>query len=104
MARKLRVVRNPGGLEYGQWIPAQAVRFNENGSVSMDVPGRAVNRGRRTNRRRRNIAAGFWDDSGFHPIRASYDYSPSRAGETRKPKRKAKAKKRRKAKAKARRR
>lgn len=102
MARKLRVVRNPGGLEYGQWIPAQAVRFNENGSVSMDVPGRAVNRGRRTNRRRRNIAAGFWDDSGFHPIRASFDYSRKRAGE-KPPKQKAR-KKKRKAKAKARRR
>ena len=24
-----------------------------------------------------NVAAGFWDDSGFHPIRASYDYSPA---------------------------
>lgn len=31
---------------------------------------------------RRNVAAGFYDDVGvFHPIRASYDYSPARAGE-----------------------
>ena len=29
----------------------------------------------------RNVAAGFWDDSGFHPIRASSDYSSKRAGE-----------------------
>jgi hypothetical protein len=29
----------------------------------------------------RNVAAGFWDDTGFHPIRASYDYSGKRAGE-----------------------
>jgi len=32
---------------------------------------------------RKNVAAGFWDDSGFHPIRASYDYSPARVGEKR---------------------
>mgnify|MGYP001596291985 CR=1 FL=1 len=30
----------------------------------------------------RNVAAGFYDADGvFHPIRASYDYKPSRAGE-----------------------
>lgn len=43
----------------------------------------------------RNIAAGFYDEDGvFHPIRASYDYSPSRAGEKRRraPKRRAKRK------------
>lgn len=32
-----------------------------------------------------NVAAGFYDEDGyFHPIRASYDYSPKRAGEGRK--------------------
>ncbi|MGA2475577.1 MAG: hypothetical protein ABSF73_03045 [Terriglobia bacterium] len=30
---------------------------------------------------RRNIIAGFHDATGFHPIRASADYSPGRAGE-----------------------
>jgi hypothetical protein len=36
-----------------------------------------------SNPRRRNIAAGFYDEDGyFHPIRASYDYSAKRAGET----------------------
>ncbi len=35
-------------------------------------------------RRRRNIAAGYYDEDGiFHPIRASYDYDPSRVGEKR---------------------
>jgi hypothetical protein len=35
----------------------------------------------------RNIFAGFRDEDGiFHPIRASKDYSPSRAGEKRKKK------------------
>lgn len=38
---------------------------------------------------RKNIFAGFYDEDGiFHPIRASADYSASRAGETRKRKRK----------------
>lgn len=32
----------------------------------------------------KNIMAGFYDEDGiFHPIRASKDYSPSRAGEGR---------------------
>jgi len=57
MARRLRVIRNPEGLEYGQWIPIHAVKFNDDGSVSMMAEHRAANRGRR---RRRNIAAGYW--------------------------------------------
>lgn len=32
--------------------------------------------------KRKNVAAGFHDDEGiFHPIRASYDYDPSRGGD-----------------------
>lgn len=32
--------------------------------------------------KRKNIAAGFHDEEGiFHPIRASFDYSPSRGGD-----------------------
>jgi len=43
-------------------------------------------RGRRTkkrirNARRKNMEMGFHDDTGFHPIRASADYSPAVAGE-----------------------
>jgi hypothetical protein len=30
---------------------------------------------------RRNVQAGFYDSTGFHPIRASADYSAGRAGE-----------------------
>lgn len=42
---------------------------------------------RSENPRRRNIAAGFYDEDGyFHPIRASYDYSRKRAGEQKKTK------------------
>lgn len=33
-------------------------------------------------KRERNIAQGFYDASGFHPIRASEDYDPATAGET----------------------
>jgi hypothetical protein len=33
--------------------------------------------------KKRNIAMGFWDGGIFHPIRASSDYSRSRAGEGR---------------------
>jgi hypothetical protein len=39
--------------------------------------------GRRRNpARRRNIAAGFWRNGRFHPIRSSWDYSPARAHES----------------------
>ena len=33
-------------------------------------------------RKRRNVEMGFYDDTGFHPIRASSDYSSSRGGES----------------------
>lgn len=46
--------------------------------------------------KRKNIAAGFHDEEGqFHPIRASFDYDPSRGGDKArkgKPRKKAKAK------------
>lgn len=29
----------------------------------------------------KNVAAGFYDASGFHPIRSSADYDPDRAGD-----------------------
>jgi len=31
--------------------------------------------------KKKNVEMGVWDSSGFHPIRASRDYSASRAGE-----------------------
>lgn len=106
MARRVKLRRNPGAgdLPYDEWIPAHAVKFNSHdGSTSlMTETHRASNRGRR---RRRNVAAGWVEEETgiFHPIRASYDYSRSRAGEKPVKKRRAKAKKR-KAKAKTRRR
>ena len=106
MARTVRLARRNqgsggGALPYGEWIPAHAVRFNEDGTTSVMTEEHAANRGRR----RRNVAAGFYDEEGiFHPIRASYDYSRKRAGEKAAPKRKPAKRKRAKAKAKARRR
>lgn len=50
MARRVRLRRNPGpsDLPYGEWIPAHAVKFNEDGSTSlMTETHRASNRGRR---------------------------------------------------------
>lgn len=47
-------------------------------------------------KRLRNIAAGFYDEDGtFHPIRASYDYSPRRVGEKRRASKKKKRKRKR---------
>ena len=93
-ARRVRLVRNPSHadqLPYGEWIPAHAVRFNEDGTASLMTEKPVANRGRR----RRNVAAGFYDEEGIvHAIRASYDYSPSRAGDP-KTKAKRKTKKRR---------
>lgn len=52
------------------------IRRNPNGSVEI------VGVGKKTKSRRRNVAAGYVDGAGrFHPLRASYDYSPKRAGE-----------------------
>jgi hypothetical protein len=38
--------------------------------------GRILVASNRGHRKRRNIAAGYYDSTGFHPIRASYDYDP----------------------------
>lgn len=47
-------------------------------------------------KRRSNVEQGFYDRKGrFHPIRASSDYSGSRAGEGRKRSKKARRRKRR---------
>lgn len=80
MARRVKLRKNPGpsDLPYGEWIPAHAVKFNEDGSTSIMAEHA------RANSRRRNVAAGYYDEAGvFRPIRASWDYDPSRAGERR---------------------
>lgn len=93
--RKVRAVRNPHGagqVPTGEWLPAEGVKFNEDGTVTV---ARESNPRRRRGRVR-NIFAGYYheDDDGvyrFHPIRSSHDYSRSRAGES--AKRKGKGKK-----------
>jgi hypothetical protein len=55
-------------------VPAEA-------PAGQDLMALPVTNPSRRRRSRKNIAAGFYDDSGFHPIRASYDYSSKRAGE-----------------------
>lgn len=58
----------------GKWMTAE-IRVTKSGVIQAKLPASAV-------RRKRNIAAGFRDEEGiFHPIRASYDYSGSRAGD-----------------------
>ena len=58
------------------------------GDVKIITRGKSAKAARaKANRFRRNhlknVAMGFTDASGFHPIRASHDYSSSRAGEGR---------------------
>lgn len=76
MAAKRKNARVPKP-PYGKWIRAKAVKFNRSGTVQVKALSNPTKR-----RKRRNVAAGFYDEDGyFHPIRASYDYSRSRAGE-----------------------
>lgn len=51
-----------------------AVKKLKNGAVTITPV--ALKRGAR-----RNIAAGYYDQTGFHPIRSSKDYDPDRAGD-----------------------
>jgi len=68
----------PGGSEYRSKKRALAAQYTGIARAKKAVRS-AVNP------RRKNIAAGYYDEDGyFHPIRASFDYSPSRAGEGRK--------------------
>ena len=52
-----------------------AVRKNKNRSITI-TPVAIGKRGKR-----RNVAQGFYDQTGFHPIRKSKDYDPDRAGD-----------------------
>ncbi len=56
---------------------------------------------RKTSKKRRNVSEGFYDSSGFHPIRSSSDYDPGIAGETGRASRKTRSKKKVTAKRKA---
>ena len=75
-----------------QYIPASGIIIDrKKGKVHIVNPGKP---------RLLNISQGFYDASGFHPIRSSSDYDPDRAGDEysdtgrrkkRKPAKKAKA-------------
>jgi hypothetical protein len=58
-------------------IVVYAVATNGDGSENDSASPRR----RRSNGRRRNVAQGFFDQTGFHPIRSSADYDPDRAGD-----------------------
>lgn len=96
---KSEEIRNPKmnnsgvakSLPRNVWLDTKAM-ITPSGKVKLKVPLTAGIR--------RNIAQGYYDGTGFHPIRASADYDPDRAGDSysqrakpkRKPKAKAKAK------------
>lgn len=87
-------------IKTGKWVKATKVKVSKSGKIQLMVPGSSLKKNPRS--KRKNVAAGFYDEDGyFHPLRASFDYSASRAGE--KAKRKP-AKKKRKVKAKGRKR
>ena len=71
-----------------KYIPAKIRRDPKTGKIKVQISPRNLKRNPR------NVAAGFYDEEGiFHPIRASHDYKPRRAGE--KAKRKPAAKRKR---------
>lgn len=60
------------------WIPASFVKVDKaNGKVHILTTGVK----NPSTRRQKNIAMGFYDATGFHPIRASEDYDPDRSGD-----------------------
>jgi hypothetical protein len=85
------------GFPRGKFVKVSAIRISKSGKVDIKVPASTAKKLMNPKGKRRNVAAGFYDEDGyFHPIRASFDYSGSRAGD--KPKKKAAKKKRAKAK------
>jgi hypothetical protein len=59
-------------LPVGKWVTG-AVKRLASGKIVMRTANPGV---------RRNVEQGFYDQYGFHPIRASSDYSAARAGES----------------------
>jgi len=51
------------------------------GGKSGGAFGRKRNPRRKANPRRRNVQKGFYNQTGFHPLRSSRDYDPDRAGD-----------------------
>lgn len=63
----------PNVLPIGKWVTG-AIKRLPGGKLVMKTANPGV---------RKNVEMGFYDGTGFHPIRASSDYQESRAGESR---------------------
>lgn len=77
--RKVKLVQNPehaGHLPYDEWIPAHAVIFNSDGSVSLMTEKDA--------HRNTSVQFGHWAGGTFHPWRASKDYIVGKSAGARK--------------------
>jgi hypothetical protein len=61
---------------------ANAVRVKKakNGSVTFS-PVRVLKKNGKKARRVKNVERGFYNSTGFHPLRSSKDYDPDRAGD-----------------------
>lgn len=93
MARQTRRRRNPEGeLPYGEWVPAHAVRFNHDGTVSVMTEPRTGNRGgRRRNARIEDLRDGlvyvyltnfgYYAEEGFSTLRQAIKWAQSRGFE-----------------------
>jgi hypothetical protein len=60
---------------------AVRVKRNRNGSISVSPVQVLKKRGGKKARRVKNVERGFYDKTGFHPLRSSKDYDPDRAGD-----------------------
>ena len=77
MAKKKKKMRTSG------WLAPFSV-----GDVKFRVPGKTrkkavANRARFIRKHMKNVEMGFYDATGFHPIRSSSDYNKAKAGEGR---------------------
>jgi hypothetical protein len=60
---------------------AVRVKKSKSGAITFS-PVRVLRRRKTKNGRRvKNVERGFYDATGFHPIRSSRDYDPDRAGD-----------------------
>ena len=57
------------------------VKKNKNGSVTMSPVQVLKKKNGKKARRVKNVERGFYNATGFHPLRSSKDYDPDRAGD-----------------------
>ena len=68
ISRRRNPLHHPHELPYGEWVPAHAVKFNDDGTVDVMTESQH-------NRGMPNVA-GYKDATGFHPIRWDPEYDP----------------------------